>query len=105
MTRKTTALIATLGYLSAAGYAVAQQQSGRMPEPPFAAIGAELNLGAQAVKNCFPEPSKAGGANGARPARPDMSAVSACLVKAEPSLTQAQVRVALDNNRPETSKR
>lgn len=105
MTRKTTALIATLGYLSAAGYAVAQQQGGRMPEPPFAAIGAELNLGAQVVKSCFPKPSQAGGANRARHARPDMAAVSACLVKAEPSLTQVQVRVALENNRPEPSKR
>lgn len=105
MTRKITALIATLGYLSAAGYTVAQQQGGRMPEPPFAAIGAELNLSPQAVKNCFPEQPKAGGSGGGKPARPDMSAVSDCLVQADSSLTQSQVRTALDNNRPEPPKK
>lgn len=77
----------------------AAAQERQRPEPPFAAIGAELGLSEQAVAGCFPKPERSD--SGGRPARPDMRTVMSCLMAQDGTLTGEQIAQALKNNQPD----
>ena len=101
------AVIGALGALSLSSFASAQSGSGQPPKPPFAAIAKQLGISEATVKSCFPKKPSGGGQQssdrgqqGSRPERPDMSSVGPCLRKANGSLTEAQIKQVMQDNRP-----
>ncbi|MCP4818609.1 MAG: hypothetical protein GY883_05435 [Shimia sp.] len=77
----------------------AMAQERQRPEPPFAAIGAELGLSEQQVAGCFPKPERSEA--GERPERPDMRAVISCIMEQDGTLSGDQIAQALKNNAPD----
>ena len=78
--------------------AMAQQQ--RPPEPPFAEMATALGVSEEAVKSCFPSPSKGQG----KPARPNTTKITTCLQAGNSSLTADQVEKTLGKFAPRPPK-
>ena len=102
MTYSQSLCVAFVGALTIATPTLTSAQGQRPPGPDFAAIGAELNLSANAVQACFPQPEQDQRPTpGERPTGVDMIELTSCLQSANPNLTGAQIGAVLEDFEPE----
>lgn len=73
----------------------AQSDGGQRPGPDLSAMARDLRVNEGLMQSCMPRPEQ-----GARPARPDVNVITACLRAENGSLSPERVGEALEKHSP-----